>query len=351
MIRLILNIALLLSLVACEDVYRPELMDMPQLPVIEARITNNPAFNYINISMTTKFTDRLTSNPVSDARVEVLKEDGTFYQAEYSYSGYYNFNHSLETGKRYKLRIILDNELYESEWEKLPITPSIEKFNVEPYVQVSYADNLYGIPNKYYTKGFQVFVDLPATDDNKYYLFRWNSYLQFVIPYNSFRSYEWISFSKPGSDNMAEPSLHSSSTTISNHKLMFNTLDYLSYLDTAEYLIRKKAMDLGWIFQIDQYCQSEGAHQFFKSAAGQLKADGQLFDPMYSQIKGNISCTTNPEKHMLGVFDLCSVTRHQYYVTDIEAGNIYYHRIEPIFTIPNEGTSERVPPDFWQRKK
>lgn len=344
-------IILLLSLFACEDVYRPEVADVTDFPVIEARITNNPAFNYILMSSTTKFTDKMTSNPIANAKIDVMKEDGTFYPAEHAYAGHYNFNHTLEPGKQYKLRIIHDNELYESNWEKLPPLPTIDKFYVEPYEQVKYFDNLYGIPSKHYTKGFQVFVDLPVTEDNKYYMFRWQSYLQFIIPYNSFRSYEWISFLKTGTDNLAGPLPHSSSNVIGRHQLMFNTLDYISYLDTADHLERRKAMDLGWIFEIDQYGQSDGAHHFFKAANEQLKAEGQLFDPMYSQIQGNITCTTDPEKKMLGVFDLSSVQRHQYYVTDIEAGNIYYHKIEPTFDIPYEGTSERVPPYFWQRKK
>lgn len=349
--RLLIHITLLLSLLSCEDVYRPEIIEVASLPVIECRITNNPAFNYIIVSKTTKFTGMQTPDPINDAKIEVLKEDGTFYQATHTYLGYYSFNQALETGKRYKLRIILDKELFESSWETMPALPTIEKFYVEPHVQVKYANNLYGIPSKYYTKGFQASVDLPVNERNKYYLFRWHSYLQFVIQKQNFRSYEWLSFTKSGSDNMAEPSLHSSSNLISKHRLMFNTLDYLSYLDTADHRDRIEAMDLGWIFEIDQYSQSDGAHQFFKSAADQLKAEGQLFDPMYSQIRGNISCTTDPEKHMLGVFDLCSLTRHQYYVSDIEAGNIYYHKIEPIFDIPYEGTSERIPPVFWQRKR
>lgn len=348
--KALIYIVVWLTMLGCEDVYRPEIMDIAEFPVIEARITNNPAFNYIIISRTTKFTDQLTFNPVSDAKVEIMKEDGTFYPATPTTAGYYSFNYALEPQKRYKLRIIFDDELYESNWETLPPLPAIEKFYVEPHEQVNYSNNLYGVPQKYYIKGFQVSVDLPVTADNKYYLFRWHSYLQFVIPKQSSRSYEWLSFTKTSSDNMAEPPIHSYSSIISKHELMFNTLDYISYLDTADYPERKKAMDLGWIFEIDQYGQSDGAHQFFQSAAKQLKAEGQLFDPMYSQIKGNISCTTNPEKKMLGVFDLCSVTRHQYYVTDIEAGNIYYHKIDPIWEIPDEGASPRVPPPFWQYK-
>lgn len=349
----IILIVLAVLLTGCEEVYHPELMNVPNLPVIEARITNNPALNYIFVQRTTRFTDPYFAKAIINAKIELLEENGPVYSIKHKLSGLYTFDQALQPGKRYKLRVVIDWETYESDWEKLPPLPRMENFKPETYTQVRYINNTYGIPYKSYVDGFQVFVDIPVIKECKTNLFRWHSYLQFCLGgyVGRDRTFEWISFIQTGSENMVSVGLHSNDSIISRHKLMFNKKDFLAYLDTNTYPSRKSAFELGWIFEIDQYALSEGSYLFFKNVREQLKADGQLLDPINSQIQGNMRCVSNPDKLLLGVFDLCSVTRHQYYVTALERDPIYFHRMDSVYDIPYEGVSPRVPPPFWQRRK
>lgn len=342
-----------LALFGCEDVYRPELSSGPNLPVIEARLTNNPAFNYIYVCRTTKFTNNNYSKAIINAKIELLEENGPVYNIKHTVSGIYNLPESLEPGKQYKLRVKIDNETYESDWEKLPLLPEMENFSPETYTQVKYINNSYGIPYKSYVDGFQVFVDVPVNNASKAYLFRWHSYLQFCMGgyIGRDRTFEWISFFHNSSENIASTGHYSNDSIINRHKLMFNVCDYLGYLDTVNYPQRKSAYELGWIFEIDQYGLSEGAYRFYKKAGEQLKADGQLFDPINSQVQSNMHCISNPDKQLLGVFDLCSVTRHQYYVMGVNRDPIYFHKMDSIYEIYYEGVSPKVPPPFWQRRR
>lgn len=351
--KAILYIIGLLALFGCEDVYRPELTSGPNLPVIEARITNNPAFNYIYVHRTTKFLDNNYSKAIINAKIELLEENGSVYNIKHTVSGIYNLTQSLEPEKQYKLRVKIDNETYESDWERLPLLPEMENFSPETYTQERYIINSYGIPYKSYMDGFQAFVDIPVNNDSKAYLFRWHSYLQFCIGgyIGRDRTFEWISFTQSSSENMASIGHYSNDSIIDRHKLMFNNCDYLAYLDTVNYPERKTAYELGWIFEVDQYGLSEGSYQFYKKAGEQLKADGQLFDPINSQVQGNMHCISNPDKRLLGVFDLSSVTRHQYYVTGVDRDPIYFHKMDSIYEIYYEGVSPKVPPSFWQRRR
>lgn len=340
---------------ACEDVYHPDLINVSNLPVIEARITNDPAFNYIKLNRTIGFQDNFLSKDIANAKIEVLEEGGPAYPANHTGLGIYSFTQPLQPGKQYKLRVVLDKETYESTWEKLPSLPEIQEFYVAPDTLVKYVPNLYGNPYKQYTKGFQVSVDIPVHNDLRNYLFRWHSILQYVIPRAgpfSVDTFAWDTFLHNGTDNIAKPSLYSSNSVITKHKLMFNRKDYVSYIDTTIYNGgRRLAYGTGWIFEIDQYGLSDGAFAFYQKVLEQLNAEGQLFDPVYSQIPGNMTCISNPDKLLLGVFDLCSVTRHQYFVTNIEYKTIYYHQIKPVLEIPYFGLSPGIRPFFWQRQR
>lgn len=353
MIRFLLyGIFLIVLATACEDIYHPELKDAPNLPVIEARLTNNPAFNYIKLNKTTRFLDNFLAKDIPNAKVEVLEENGLTLQAKHTVTGIYNFPYPLETGKNYKIRVTLDKETYESSWESLPQVPDIEQFYVERDTLVKYFPNSYGIPTKHYTPGFQVSVDISTKNDLKNYLFRWHSILQYINPKRSNMAVDtflWTSFFHTGADNIVRPAKYSTNTLIQRHELMFHLKDYISYIDTTIFeKARLYAYGTGWIFEIDQYGLTDNAIDYYQKIADQLNAEGKLFDPVYAQIKGNITCTSNPDKMMLGIFDLCSIRRHQYFVTNTDYKNIYYHKIEPILEIPYEGSSPGVPPFFWQ---
>lgn len=90
---------ILFFMMACEDAYRPDLVNMPNLPVIEARITNDPAFNYIKLNRTTRFLDDYLSKDIADAKVEVQEEGGVVYAAKHTGQGIYLFTQPLQPGK------------------------------------------------------------------------------------------------------------------------------------------------------------------------------------------------------------------------------------------------------------
>ncbi|MBC8004802.1 MAG: DUF4249 family protein [Verrucomicrobia bacterium] len=366
----IILIVLAVGLVACEEVYHPELMNVPNLPVIEARLSGDPAYNYIKLNYTTRFLDDFLAKDIPNAKIEVLEEGGPVYTAKYALTGTYSFTQPLTEGKRYKLKVTFDRETYESSWEMLPPRPEINGFHVGPHTLQKYVNNSYGKPILQYTPGFQVWVDIPAKEGIKSNLFRWHSILQFINPGSSRMassqpaylknasliakadSFIWKSFYQTGIDNTARPARYTQNTAMEKHPLMFNTTNYIAYIDTSEYYpARIRAYGTGWIFEIDQYGLTEHASVYYQKITDQLKAGGRLFDPIYSQIQGNMTCTSNPEKQILGIFDLCSVTRHQYFVTNIEYPNIYFHKIEPVMTIPYEGFSVGVPPPFWQKPR
>ena len=58
----------------------------------------------------------------------------------------------------------------------------------------------------------------------------------------------------------------------------------------------------GLLFQLQQKSLTPEAYEFWNGAESQLNASGKLFDPVASQINGNIKCVSDSTKAVYGVF-------------------------------------------------
>jgi hypothetical protein len=56
------------------------------------------------------------------------------------------------------------------------------------------------------------------------------------------------------------------------------------------------------------------SYRFYKSANAQLEITGKIFDPIASQLLGNMKCINHPEKKVLGLFEASSVVKRAYLV-------------------------------------
>jgi len=369
--KFLYTIVLFVLSVACEDIYNPQLRSATDIPVIDARITNNPALNFIQLYYATGFTDNQAAIMITDAKIQLLEKSGVSYNIDHIGSGKYYLNSSLQPGLQYKLKVSLNDEVYESTWETLLPIPEIEKIYIEPYILEEYLKNLNGDPIKRYHEGFRIYADLSANKNIRNYMFQWRSIVQaYILPprYAPNRpvQYSWMCFYHRSLDNLAEPVTYSNSMEISKHPLTFIQKDYFTYLDTnflGKYIPRMfplendvddpnsgRSYGSGWIFEIDQFGISEKTFNLYKEISTLLDAKGRLFDPIYTQILGNMNCITNTDMQMLGSFQLNSAIRYQYFLPDVSPP-IYFRKIEPLLDIPdNDGwTKLKMPPPFWQK--
>jgi hypothetical protein len=102
------------------------------------------------------------------------------------------------------------------------------------------------------------------------------------------------------------------------------------------------------IAEIKQYRLNEDSYEYYKQVKAQSEAEGKLFDPINSQIKGNISCINFPSKTVLGFFEASNlmtmsfdINRYDvgYAVTISQVGNVAPH--------PWKGFTVDLCPDFW----
>jgi len=374
-----------LLFVACEEQYTPSIDVMPQVLVVDSHVTNDLSQNYVQISKTRSFYSTNAIEWVSGATVELVGENFKIATAREDSPGHYNFLTVPEPGIKYKLRIskfydvISDlTDIYESDYVTMPPIPTIDSLYTINKIEKVIQMNGLGVPETFESPGREIEINAPITPDLKYYRFNYRAIIQWkytpsgthwdstltYTPVDTLKHaiieastppktkidtsahilYGWISETNTGLYNIAGPVEFSTSAKLENHPIVLLTYNPTQYLDS----IQQKPYN--WIIILDQYGISKESYDFHDKLNRQFSANGTLFDPVISQVYGNIQCITNPGKVVMGFFDLNSYTQYRYYL-NLGTGNdnsVVLRRLTKFFAIPDRGYKKNNPPDFWE---
>jgi len=358
-------ILLLILFASCEEKYTPEIDTVDGQLVVDAKVTNDPAKNFVHLTQTRNYNDNVPLLAVSGAKVELIDKQNIKIESVETSSGYYVFNSVPLSGNSYFIRIGIKSDIYESAEVTMPPIPTITNFYTEDTVKRVYVTNGDGIPQATDKRGREVYADMPVTNSLSYYRFDVSSILEWTwdsIPSTSSvipSAYGWYTYKANDNFNIAGPENFSVSTKILRHPLLmvsYNPKDYL-YTDT---LVSK-----GWILIIDQYGTSKESYDYHDMLNSQFSASGSLFDPIQNQVFGNVICKTDPSKIVYGYFDLNSYQQLRYYfdpyippaVTTLRQILRYptlptskgIMRSQPIKGPPSEIPPPLPPPVWWEK--
>jgi len=102
------------------------------------------------------------------------------------------------------------------------------------------------------------------------------------------------------------------------------------------------------ILEIKQYRLNEDSYEYYKAVKKQSDAEGKVFDPIISQLHGNIKCITAVSKPVFGFFEASNLTTLSYIIRRNGLGsNISFLRINNLPIHTNEGFMLGQLPDFW----
>jgi hypothetical protein len=154
--------------------------------------------------------------------------------------------------------------------------------------------------------------------------------------------YFWNNFRLDDMENITGSKYSSNSTSILNHSLCF--------MPTSKnhYNVGDTCFIFHYILYFNEYNLNNESYNYYKGINEQLLSDGKLFDPIASQLNGNIRCINNSKKTALGFFEVSSVQTKTYKV--IPSANekttsfIGVTNLEPY---PYDGESINIPPSFW----
>ncbi len=347
-------VLIIFAIVACEEIYRPELDQVDDFLVVEAVLVSNQMQNDIYLYKTIGFNEGTQKYPAATgALVYLIDSNNTQIQCEEIVAGTYRLNYKLNTGSIYHLFIQYDGEDYESGLQMVPEIPSMDSVywgHATRKITTGVANSTDKIKSE---AGFQIYADMKYNGGLSHYRFYARKIIQYIDHYDtiippdpipfSLPIYTWRSIYPAGIFNIAGPPEYSTQKDISKHSLEFFESDYNKYIiDTVAFA--------GWIYIIYQYGINEDTYNFYSDLNSQLNAEGKIFDPVYVQARGNISCSSDSEKIVLGNFEITTRNEERFYL------NYYKNRdtlviLKPIpffYNIPEKGRIKDIMPDFWE---
>ena len=343
-------LALFLALfVSCEEYYKPVLDTVPGILVVESQLTNDPAKNFVKLTMTQDFYSTTEAKKVTGAKVELIQVAGYTVKGIDDGNGYFTFPSAPISGKSYYLKITNSKDIYQSDPVLMPPIPKIDSLYTIQNIEKSYETSADGSLRLVETLGRTIYIDAPITSSLKYYRFDLRTIVQWTyVPPNPLAPawYGWKSRPVLGMFNIAGPKEFSSSTKVTKHPIHFLAYDYKLYLDSVP-----PQYGSGWILILDQYGTSKNSYDFHEKLNRQFSAEGSLFDPVITQVYGNIRCTGDASKTALGFFELNSYRQYRYYLNLGSGGDnqVRQRRLSRYPDIPyNDGFLMGKFPPFWE---
>ncbi len=349
--KLIHMIFFVLFLTSCEEYYKPSMDVVSAILVVDAHISNDSQQSFVKLTMTSDYYNHTQTDSVISANVKLIEGANFTIEGYEKSKGYFIFAESPVFGERYRIRITYKDDIYESNSVVMPPLPTIDSIYSKDILMKSFRTDAYGVPATIETRGREICIDAPITSKLQYYRFNDRAILQWVsyplakddTPLPAF--YGWKSIYFNGLFNLAGPKDFNGSAKVRQHPLL--SLDYNAhaYLDSAT------QNPAGWILIIDQYGITKESYDFHNRLNNQFTAVGNLFDPVQTQVYGNIHCTTNPERLVLGYFDLKSYHQYRYYFypgggpdNQVILRQLNYRD----FDIPDQNDTTGIRPVFWE---
>jgi hypothetical protein len=333
---------------ACEEYYTPKIDNLEGQLVVDALITNDITKNHVFLSKTLGFYNNRAPQAALNATVQLVDKEGITLIATESSPGSFFFKSVPVLGSSYKLRINYQNNIYESELVAMPSPPKIFKTYSGDKVKTTYKPDSYGAIMTINNPGRDIYIDAPATSTLTYYRFSTRSIIEwYYSPPTKFGPppppiYGWESFIATDKFDIAGPKAFSQSDTIKKHQLVWLADD------SKYYLFSDTLAPNGWIIIVDQFGTSKGSYEFHEKINRQFGADGALFDPIQTQIYGNIKCKTDLTKTVYGYFDLNSCRQYRYYVKSYSSQDINLRQILRYPYISNQGQTTIYPSEWWE---
>lgn len=337
-------------LVACETVYVPDLEKTEDVLTVDARFVQGKPPHVVTLRKSMGFNENGSFETYSGAGVTVTDNEGRNYESYALGNGEYWFNFSLDSTLQYRLNISAEGEIFSSAFEGVPPSPDIDTFFTEETEIVIQSGGETNVDEFVRAQGHRFYLNIDNGETRRYYRFDARKILQYYFPFDTViygldetvTKYAWKSVYPTGKFDVAAPEEYSSSADIFKHPA-----EFFNYRDRM--YLRREEYGNGWIYIMHQYGISESAYNFYKDLNNQLDADGKIFDPMYVQARNNLKCETDPDKIILGNFEIASYREHRFYIRlDPYKGRHEIRRIETFYDIPSSGEKAVYLPWFWE---
>jgi len=322
------------TFIRCTEIYTPDINTNTKALIVEGLVTDEAGPFSVKLTMAYPLPFNSvgsTSYNVKGAKVSISENAQTTYSLIETTSGIYNTPSYFKSkvGNVYKLFITTkDGSIYESSSERLLSPQTIDSIHgiqtTENYINKN--NELQNV------MGADVLADLykslsvpgPACRFVSNITIQYNfAFYERDISGNINPTYHWVlfgwdTFKLNGNENITEAKNSASNPLIENHSIGFIPFEASNYNFSAGKTIGLDvpipSISIIYYLCVNQYTMNNDSYRFYKAANNQLSATGKIFDPIASQLYGNMKCTNDPTKIVLGLFEVSSVKQHAFLV-------------------------------------
>jgi hypothetical protein len=303
----LLAFLLLLSFAACKDRYDIPLHDSDQsLLVVEGFLALGADTTIITLSRTAKVNEAIKFSPVLKANLTVEGKSGSAIPLQETGGGkYFSKQLGLVAGNEYRLRIqTSDNKVYLSDYIVAKQTPELDSvsWRKENNNMVIYANTH------------------DANNSTKYY--KWDYDETWEIRSHYAATYEYTG----GTTIVYAPFLfnyrcwkYDGSKTINVGSSAHLSSDVISEAPIQLIPAGSEKLSVRYSILVRQQSLTREAYDYFQLMKKNTESIGSIFDPLPSELKGNIHCISNPGEGVIGYLTASSITRKRIFITSIEA--------------------------------
>jgi len=299
-------------LVSCTEIYKPTIDPGANALVVEGLITNENGPFTIRLTKASLYNSVKTPTPVEGAKLTLSDNHNQHFTLTNNLNGRYTtpdgFNSKI--GDSYTLHIkTSDGNIYESKPQELLPPLSYDS------IYGLHTDNPYlGENNQLkFNIGSNILIDIfrTVTKTDSFPLCRFKPVITVQYEYREdidtlsyWTNKCWRSMPLNVNEDITEDKSHASSAAITGHLLCFTPV----LMEGYGLPVPKDLVELHYYLRINQYTINRDTYDFYTEANKQLTTTGKIFDPIASQLKGNLTCTNNSSEIVIGFFEVSSVS-------------------------------------------
>jgi hypothetical protein len=353
---------LLVFEISCQKIFIPKNIESNEnIPVIEGYVYNTSGPHTVRLSWASPYSKE-ENRPITNAKVSIRDNKGHYALYYESDSGLYLTQQGDLTGipgNKYILKVELpDGGIFTSNPETMPIVPVVDSSYAMPGTREAVSKNEYGDLLISHQKGLFMYVNLSSgIKETMYYKFG-TSVITEKEHYQT--KHNDTALSMPflvqcwsyGSVIMMLPDIAVSYLKGKYQVVKQQDLGFLNYtyspMDTTDSTTAPTIY--GWVAITKIYSITASAYNYYQAETDQLSAKESIFDPIPSQITGNIRCTSDTTRLVLGLFEVGSIdTTYTFY--SYTGSKTYGRRVLTDFEYPEvpDGCSDdtSIKKMFW----
>ena len=359
MLRISLIVFFLIVMTGCSEVFQPDIESVDSFLSIEGSVTTQPGEYTVQIAYSRSYNEWPYFTGLTGAEVNVKDENGNRIHYNHIGNGTYIANitadNTAKVGSTYYLEVETeDGTVFRSTPQLIVPSPEILKFSCSYDRRIILSENVYGdaLERKFPVMVLDIETDGILSSDN-YYLYGYEAYLQchncFKTDQGYCENYHHLPLTSYYSSNIHTVNADEfNDFQVRNDELMYINLNDLRNYDPYNPDSLELVLQLfeGLLIKLSQYSLSADAYIFYRDAEKQLEAEGRLFDPSYTQLVGNITCDSEPEENIKGVFYAADVSNYYAYMYIGEGNRAFSLEIDSFPELFLNTDVSRMPEDW-----